>query len=233
MARDEFFDNLRHADQMLTAPHVNSGLGRAIDTDYSKRLHSADLWLTAKAVEGFDPADFRAWPREERERLVKEVAAFLEIASRVAPDKPATKSQSENARRHLKAAIEVVGRRLQQQWLSELKQMEHVAATAAKEKSWYVDSDEKEISESLLGTYKAPRIRIRTPDHEVVLVPGVRFGSGRQGLVDLMVLPSYERAYVVAFKSGEWQIVSLRGTQSKRPFNPQTLVNTITRLPRC
>jgi hypothetical protein len=111
--------------------------------------------------------------------------------------------------------------------------MEGVAAAAAREKGWHVDPDEKEISESLLGTYRAPRIRIKTPDHEVVLVPGARFGSGRQGLVDLMVLPSYERAYVVAFKSGVWHIISLRGTQTKRPFNPRTLVNTITRLPRC
>jgi hypothetical protein len=105
MAREEFFDNLRLADQMLATPQVSSELGRAIDADYRRRLHSADLWLTAKTVAGFDLTDFRDWPREARDRLATEVAAFLEIARKVPADKPATKAQSVNARKHLKAAI--------------------------------------------------------------------------------------------------------------------------------
>ena len=104
------------------------------------------------------------------------------------------------------------------------------ARAAAEAKGWYVQMDEKEVLESLLGSYKAPRLRIRTQDREVVLDPVARFGSGCQGVVDLVVLPAYETAYLVAFKNGQWQIVSLRGTAHRRPFSQAALVNTITKL---
>ncbi len=90
--------------------------------------------------------------------------------------------------------------------------------------------DQKEVLESLLGRYKAPRLRIRTQDGEVVLDPVALFGSGRKGVVDLVVMPTYETAYLLAFKNGQWQIVSPRGTAHSRPLTRATLVNTITKL---
>ncbi len=232
MARDDFFDNLRLAHQFLIAPRVNSGQGRASDAHLAARIHSSDLWLTPKSVEGFDESDFKDWPVAERQKLAKEVAAFLGAARSVVANEPATKAQSRIARKHLDGIIRIVGGRLQNQWVDDITEMEKVAVAAANGKNWHLEQDEKEVSESLLGMYKAPRLRIRTPDHEIMLVPIVRFGSGRQGVVDLMVLPSYEREYVVVLKGDEWQIVSLNGRQFRRPFNQRTLVNTIQNLPR-
>lgn len=217
---------------MLPLPKGNSGQGPKSDTYLSSPPQFPDLWLTPKSVEGFDPADFGDWPRKEREELANKVAAFLDIATRVGADKPATKTQSKQARRQLKGIIAIVRPRLLNEWLEAQEEMLEEATAAAKSKDWYVEKDEKEVLESLLGTYKAPRLRIRTPDREVVLDPVARFGSGRQGVVDLLVMPTYEMVYLVAFKDGRWQIVSPRGRLHRRPFSRKTLVNSIAKLPR-
>ncbi len=231
MAREEFIDSLRFASQMLPPPKVNSGQGAESDAHLSSALHFADLWLTPRSVEGFDPADFADWPRKEREELAREVAAFLEIARRVQANKPATKTQSKQARKHLERAIQIVRPHLLHEWLEAQEKMLKEATAAARARGWYVERDEKEVLESLLGTYNAPRLRIRTRDQEVVLDPIARFGSGRQGVVDLVVMPTYEMVYLVTFKDGRWQIVSPRGRLHRRPFSQTTLANSIAKLP--
>lgn len=230
MAFEQFIDSLRIASRELSPPNVSSGRGAQTDAYLTSMLHSADLWLTPKSVEGFDPADFAGWPEKERDELAQEIAAFSNVAEKVPPNKPATKAQSKQGRRHLERIIEIVGDRLLREWLEAQQNMMAEATAAAKARGWYVEKDEKEILESLLGGYKAPRLRIRTPDREVVLDPIARFGSGRQGVVDLVVMPTYETVYLVSFKGGDWNIVSPRGTAHSRPFTQTTLVNTISKL---
>lgn len=230
MAREEFVANLRHAHLLLQPPRVESDLGRTYDSEAASRLDRADLWLTPKAVEGFDPDDFSDLSEKDRKKLSEAVAQFLRIATNVPPDKPATARQSNQARKHLETAIKIVGRGLRDQWLEAQRQMINEAIQAAHEHHWYVEEDQKRLRESLLGEYQSPRLRIRTPDTEVVLDPVARFGSGRQGIVDLLVMPTYETRYLVLFKDGRWQIVTPRGSWHKREFNRRTLARTIDHL---
>jgi hypothetical protein len=230
MAREQFIDSLRAASRMLAPSSVNSGNGLDADVYLSSVLGAADPWLTAKSVEGFDPADFTDWPKKERDELTKEVAAFLALAQRVPADKAATKTQSKQARKHLERILQIVRPHVLHEWLEAQEKMVREASAAAKKKGWYIERDEKEVLESLLGTYKAPRLRIRTRDKEVVLDPIARFGTGRRGIVDLVIMPTYETIYLVTFKDGDWQIVSPHGTLHRRPFNEATLVNTITHM---
>jgi hypothetical protein len=230
MAREEFIENLRLASRMLARPRVSTGQGAETDAYISSQLDSADLWLTRKVVEGFDVADFADWPKDQREELGEEVAAFSDIVAKVPATNPATRAQSKEARKHLERIIQIVGRPLLHEWLDAQQEMLEEAIAAAQSKGWYVEKDEKQVLESLLGEYNAPRLRIKTPHKEVVLDPIARFGSGRQGVVDLVVLPTYETAYLVTFKDGRWQIISPHGRPSRRPFNRATLVNTITHL---
>ena len=229
MAKDTFIDNLRRASKLLAPPRVLTEKAPEGDPELAFALESADLWLTPKVVEGFDPADFPDLPKDQRGQLVAEVDAFLKIARTVPGNKPAKKSESRDARRHLEKIIGIVRNHLLPHWLDAQKTMIADARKGAKEKGWYVEEDEKRISESLLGTYMAPRLRIRSPDSEVVLDPVACFGSGRKGIVDLMVLPTYERAFLVTFKDGRWAIVSLT-TQREKPFTPASFVNTVTSL---
>jgi hypothetical protein len=231
MAREEFIDNLWHASRLLPPPRVSSGQGAKLDDFLGTAIHSADLWLTPKAVEGFDRDDFAAWPSKDQEKLAKEVTAFLDLARGISPNEPAPKAKSSRARKHLEAIIEIVGHRLLNEWLEAQERMVEEAMAAARERGWYVEKGEKKLRESLLGAYSAPRLRIRTPLKEVVLDPIACFGSGREGVVDLVVMPTYETAYYVILKEGRWHIVSSEGTLNRRPFNRRTLVNTINKVP--
>ena len=134
---------------------------------------------------------------------------------------------AKRARKHLKAAMKIVRDRLLPEWLQAQEQMIQEAEAAARAKGWYVERDEMQVEESLLGTYRRPGLLIRTWDREMMLIPVARFCAGRQGAVDLKVSPNYERAYTVTFKDGRWQIVSLQGRQHRRPFNRETFGNTI------
>ncbi len=223
MAREDFFDSLRAADRMLSPIKENWPWGRTT-------RFSADPWLDPLSVAGFDPADFADWPKPDREKLEREVEAFLAIAREVPPNEPAPRDQSKRARKHLESAIKIVRGQLLPEWLEAQEKMLEEAAAAAKAKGWYVEKDEKQIEEGLLGTYKAPRLLIRHWEKEVMLSPVARFCAGRQGVVDLKVSPTYETAYFVTFKDGRWQIVSLHGRQHKRPFTRDTFASTITKL---
>jgi hypothetical protein len=227
MAREEFIDNLRHASRLL----ASSGNGGTFGHYSGSALHSSDPWLTPKAVEGFDRKDFSDWPRKDVDSLARDVSAFVDLEKEIPTNVIALKVRSKNARNHLEGIIEIVGQRLLNEWLEAQEQMVKEATAAAQENGWYVEKDEKKLRETLLGAYRAPRLRIRTPLKEVVLDPIARFGSGRQGVVDLVVMPTYDTAYLVTLKEGRWHIVSPEGTLKRRPFNRKTLVNTINKVP--
>ena len=55
------------------------------------------LWLTPRAVEGFNEADFPFLPKEERERLAKLVNEFSEVAAKVSPTDAAPREVVESA----------------------------------------------------------------------------------------------------------------------------------------
>jgi hypothetical protein len=223
MAREDFFENLRLADQMVRPVKIGWPGSKVASLQDGR-------WLTPGSVEGYNPEDFADWPADDRRKLDAAVAAFLAIAHQVTPKEPAPKKLAKQARGHLEEAIKIVGDRLKAEWLAAQERMIQEAAEAAKAKGWHVERDEMELEESLLGSYKAPSLLIRTWDREMRLMPVARFCAGRQGAVDLIVSPTYEREYAITFKDGHWRIVSLRGKQHKRPFNRETFGNTISRL---
>jgi hypothetical protein len=136
MPLDVFIDNLRQASRLLPQPRVSHDQGQQAELDYASLIHSADLWLTEKAVAGFDAADFAHWPKRERDSLAREVEAFRAIARQVPADKPASQSQSERARRHLEAAIGIVRQPLLLDWLEAQKRMLEEVTSAAQTNGW-------------------------------------------------------------------------------------------------
>jgi hypothetical protein len=233
MAREQFIDSLRTASRLLTFAAQGFDVDRGIEiTPRLKTLirEPAHPWLTLESVEGFDPADFGDWPESQRDKLAAEVSAFQALAQKVSTSPPATRTLIRQASKHLERMIEIVRRHLLPEWLQAQQNMVNEAMAAAETQGWYVEKDEKKLVESVLGSYSAPRLRIRTRDTEVVLDPIARFAGGEQGVVDLVVMPSYETAYLVAFKNGRWEIVSLQKSSNRRPFNQATLINTIARL---
>jgi hypothetical protein len=84
MALQEFWNNVRIGASLI-APQVTADAPRLDPASIESALRRATLWLTPRAVEGFNEADFPFLPQEERERLAKLVNEFSEVAAQVSP----------------------------------------------------------------------------------------------------------------------------------------------------
>ena len=230
MAREQFNNSLRVASKLLRPTRVSSDREPEFNSRTGNSLDNADLWLTPRVVADYHPGDYGDKPAKEVTELELEISRFLEVAHQVPANQPATGGQSEQARRHLQAIIDIVREWLLVEWLAAQEHMMDEATQAAQSRNWHVDRDDKGIQESLLGTYRSPRLRIRTPDSEVVLDPIALFGSGGKGIVDLVVLPRYETACMITLRNGQWQIVSPYGSLNQRPFNKSNFIDLVSGL---
>jgi hypothetical protein len=202
--------------------------GGTADRRLSALLHSADLWLNKRAVKGFDRKDFPDLKKSDLDKLENEIDAFLKIAATVPPNKPSTKEKSKAARKHLESVIHIVAHYILADWIKAQQDMINQAKATAQNEGWHVFDEHKKVAESLLGEYEAPRLRIKTQDTEVVFDPVAYFGAGRQGIVEMAVMPSFETRAMLTFKNGQWRIMPRTG--NTKPLTQATLVNTITSL---
>ena len=209
MAREDFFDSLLLAHRLLPSQKIIGRVERT-DTDFS-----GDPWLIPDWFKGFDPTDFADWPKDERESLKREVDALLAIARAVPPNEPATRSQSEPALRHLKETMKIVRNRLVPEWREAQEKMLEEVTAGSRAKGWYVEKDQEQIEQGLLGIYKDPWLLIRNPEKEVWFTPVARFCARRQCVVDSKISLTFERAFMVTYQDGRWQIVSVQGVLHK------------------
>lgn len=107
-------------------------------------------------------------------------------------------------------------------WVAQLEQLVADAEAWSEEQDWLVERERKPISESLLGTYTAPALKIRRSDAVLLLEPFARDVVGAFGCVDFSVFPSFERVMVVLTSRG-WKFAApekkgFQGAWSKRNF---------------
>ena len=181
---------------------------------------------------GFDPADHTDRPPEEQAELAREVAAFEQLVRETPPDAAPSEAVPAAARGHLENVQRLVRERLLPEWLAALHAMLDLAADAVRGRDWYIQKDEKELNESLLGKYRAPRLRLRSLEREVFLDPIARFGSGKRGMVHLVAMPTFETAYLITLKAGKWRIESLQPGSLRRPLSKATFMKTLAEIPR-
>lgn len=116
MALSDFLTNLRTAAMFLEPKVEFDGPGRDA-ADFRESLKKADIWLTPKAVDGFDPMDFAFLPPTERAELDRNVEAFRRPAGQVPRDRPATPEQAEAALTPFLAILRTLQPYLDRDWL--------------------------------------------------------------------------------------------------------------------
>jgi hypothetical protein len=94
MAKQEFLTYLRVARNLFAHQRVRPN-SPAID---GGALDRCDIWLTPKSVQGFNVADFPELDPVRKCELQTAVQEFLEIATKVPSNKPATLEQVRYAR---------------------------------------------------------------------------------------------------------------------------------------
>lgn len=96
MPLEDFLTNVSISAGQL-APTVIADSPRLDTADIEDALRKTVLWLTPKAVVGFDPADFVFLPPSELKSLTESVERFRNIARQVPADRPATDEQIQQA----------------------------------------------------------------------------------------------------------------------------------------
>ncbi len=92
-------------------------------------------------------------------------------------------------------------------WKSEVQQLVDTATQWAKAKGWEVVSEEKVITEDVLGSYEVPRLLIHRNDGRLVFEPVARYVVGAFGRFELCILPSYDSTLLIKDDDG-WRFYS-------------------------
>ena len=148
LAKRDFLTNLRIARNLFGHPRVDadSAVSAVIDTAaIADRLVSAALWLTPRAVAGFNAADFPELGPDRQAELLTAVQDFLAVATQVPPDKPATQEQYGNASVAFAKILEILTAYLQVP--DEAKQVE-AALQSVEFPPWVLNWDYELASDS-------------------------------------------------------------------------------------
>ena len=204
MARDEFIQNLRLAAGLIS-PKVQT-TGTELDAgSTSARLARAALWLTPKAVEGFDPDEFNDLHEAERKELKNSVTAFRALAEAIPPQSPATDEQYRSGLDLLQRIFSIVRKLILDEWSSSVEQLISQAEEWTREKGWSSRRESKTVRERLLDSYDLSQLLIQVNGSTLLLDPVARFVPGALGVADLALVPSYHSVRIPRREDG-WHL---------------------------
>jgi len=204
---EEFILDVRRAAGEVEKPTVlTSGAQLMSGETYARILQQADLWLTPKVVERYDPTEFQEWPKEVQDRLSRAVDSFRRWSSTVPPNKPANREQYEKGLEALKQILGAIREQVLREWLTALGQLTSQVTTWCDECEWPWRRYPKELEETLLGKYKAEQIQLYAEQNHYVLDPLARFVPGAKGALDLMLVPSFYVTSVYRDFNGVWHV---------------------------
>lgn len=98
MARQEFLGNFRIARNLFFHPRVETDSSPIDPRAAEQVIARAAIWLTPKSVKGFSSDDFPELGLDKQNELRTAVGDFLNVASQVPPNEPATPEQYASAR---------------------------------------------------------------------------------------------------------------------------------------
>jgi hypothetical protein len=204
MSKDDFIQNLRLATGSV-APRVHTDSPLLPADQVALRLARAALWLTPKAVEGYEPSDFGDLPEPEQKELQSAVERFRALADSVAPQSPPSDPQFREGLELLGRIASIVRRPILDDWKRAVEKLVSEAETWAGRHGWLCRREKKKITERLLDSYEMAQLLIQANGAMVVLDPVARFVPGALGVADLSLVPSYHFLTIPRTEDG-WHI---------------------------
>jgi hypothetical protein len=230
MPKDEFVQNLRLAASTV-APSVHTDSEQLSARQISRRLARAALWMTPKAVEGYDPEDFRDLPKDQQEDLRNAVGEFKPLASSVPPDEPATDEQYKRGLELFTRIVSLVREPILAEWKDSVERIVAETEAWAVKHNWICRREKKTVSERLLDSYELSQLMIHADGSFIVLNPVARFVPGALGVVDLTLVPSYHFLSIPRKKDG-WHLQMDPGRKGGLPvskdWNENSFVEAVT-----
>ncbi len=91
------------------------------------------------------------------------------------------------------------------EWIQLLRQLVQTVDGWVKP-DWSTREIEKEMQDSVLGSYSAPALLMQRAFTRVLLEPITRFAPGTDGVVDLYLMPAYDDIASLYRVGGEWRL---------------------------
>ena len=122
--------------------------------------------------------------------------------------------------------------KLRDEWLQRLSDLVQAIQGWATELGWSTRRIELNLSDSQLGKYKAPALRIQEEAVRILLEPIARSAPGAEGVVDLYLMPGYDDIASLYYYADSWSVhYMFPGTPTKatisdaeaRPLTKETL----------
>ena len=208
MAKKEFFLSVRTAIRIGASKVELVGVPDSPATT-ERRLANAALWLTPKAVEGYDPDDFRDASSDVQNELREAVQAFAEFAGAKSTQVVGA-SERERGADLFRRVVHAVRSVVLPEWQRGVETLLSSAEEWSRTAGWATRRSKKQLSELILGEYELPNLLIQSGGARLLLDPIARFVVGAEGMADFYVMPSFG-AVMIPFEDGQWHIHIDRG----------------------
>lgn len=203
---DKFISDVRLAARLEQKPFVVTNAQLFGPSVVARALERAAIWLTPKVVDSYDPAEFQDLAREQREELNTAVDAFRSIASSIPSDQPATESQFRDGLQtfnRLKSAIQKV---VMVDWESAANSLIQQVEGWARDLGWNTRREAKDLTETLIGSYRLDRLYLHAEGNLYVLEPLARFVAGGSGGFVLSLQLSSNSTGIYRHSDGVWRV---------------------------
>lgn len=95
---------------------------------------------------------------------------------------------------------------IKDEWLHRLAALVETVQKWADEAGWSTKKIEVSLSDSQLGTYKAPALLLQDDSVRILLEPIARTAPGVNGVVDLYLMPAYDDIASLYLYDNEWHV---------------------------
>jgi hypothetical protein len=231
MANEDFLMSVRTAVGTLL-PRVDADHPYTDRDELAGILRKSSLWLTKGAVAGYERANLDDLDPKTREVLDRDVSAFLDVASNVAPKGPVTPAQVDAALPPFLEIAQITRKYTLDEWLKAAGGLTDQAAGWAEAEGWPTKRYRWTFTEPFLGTYELDRLLYGVMGSQLALIPIGRYTMRSTGVFDLAVMPAYETIMISRTLKGRWMIDPLPGETKSRRWNASNFVDVSEKLSR-
>jgi hypothetical protein len=96
--------------------------------------------------------------------------------------------------------------KLRDEWLSRVSTLVDSVEQWAQEGGWSTRRLEKQMEDSVIGSYEAPTLLMQEGTTRILLEPIARSAPGTDGVVDLYRMPAYDDIATLYFYAGQWEL---------------------------
>jgi hypothetical protein len=203
-SREEFILDVRRAARLQQKPTVITDSELIAPDAVSKALQRVALWLTPSVVEKYDANDFSTFPDDRQEELRQAVDDFRAVAAAVPLGEPATKDQFSRGLEAFRRLILAIQKIVLPEWQQAVEDLIAKTEEWSADFGWRTRRVAKDLTETLLASYKLPQLQIYAEQHLYVLDPVARFVRGAIGAFDLSIQPSYDETSLYRDFDGTW-----------------------------